>query len=78
LRNDTSFDVEINDRFSLAETVKLAVCYAVAVCCADTNECELNRAICGIGRCINTVGNYTCVCPEGHMLTPDNNCMGSF
>ena len=43
----------------------------------DTNECELNTAICGIGRCVNTVGNYTCICPDGHMLTPDNNCMGA-
>jgi len=54
------------------------VVVALAVCDADTDECELNTAICGIGRCINTVGNYTCVCPVGHMLTPDNNCMGSY
>lgn len=39
------------------------------------NECELNTAICGIGTCINTEGNYTCVCPDGHLLMPDRNCM---
>lgn len=42
----------------------------------DINECLLNVAICGVGTCINTKGNYTCVCPEGHLLMPDRNCMG--
>ena len=43
---------------------------------ADVNECEVNSAICGVGTCINTEGNYTCICPEGHLLMPDRNCMG--
>ena len=43
---------------------------------ADVNECEVNTAVCGVGTCINTEGNYTCICPEGHLLMPDRNCMG--
>ena len=43
---------------------------------SDINECEINTAICGVGSCINTEGNFTCVCPDGHMLMPDKRCMG--
>jgi len=60
----------------LALNLVCVVCVCVCVCDADTNECEINTAICGIGRCINAAGSYRCLCPEGHMLTPDNNCMG--
>ena len=43
---------------------------------ADINECVVNPAICGIGTCMNKEGTYTCMCPEGHMLMLDKNCMG--
>lgn len=43
---------------------------------ADVDECSLNTAICGAGTCMNLEGNYTCLCPDGHMLMPDRNCMG--
>ena len=42
----------------------------------DVNECDVYPGICGVGTCVNTKGNYTCVCPEGHLLMPDKNCMG--
>lgn len=45
---------------------------------ADLNECEINSAICGVGSCINMEGNFTCVCPDGHMLMADNRCMGKW
>ena len=50
--------------------------YKMTLCFPDINECEVFESICGIGTCINTEGNYSCVCPEGHLLMPDRNCMG--
>lgn len=45
--------------------------------CTDTNEClhpSLNK--CEV-ICNNTVGGYTCSCPEGFVLTPDGfRCKG--
>ena len=53
--------------------------FGVIVCVySDIDECSLNTAICGAGTCLNIEGNYTCVCPEGHMLMPDRNCMGKY
>jgi Calcium-binding EGF domain len=51
----------------------LANCFELFV---DIDECEETKGICGIGKCKNTEGNFTCICPPGHQLLPDNTCVG--
>ncbi|XP_070543673.1 LOW QUALITY PROTEIN: fibrillin-2-like [Ptychodera flava] len=44
----------------------------------DVNECENAPYLCGAGTCTNKVGDYTCMCPEGHMMMEmydGKNCM---
>lgn len=37
----------------------------------------MNPGICGPGTCYNTLGNYTCVCPQDYMqVNGGNKCMG--
>lgn len=37
------------------------------MCQIDINECELNLHDCQPSQqCINTVGTYTCQCPDGY------------
>ena len=44
---------------------------------ADIDECVVNPGICGPGTCYNTLGNYTCVCPQEYMqVNGGNSCMG--
>lgn len=44
---------------------------------ADIDECLENPGICGPGTCYNTLGNYTCVCPQDYMqVNGGNKCMG--
>lgn len=44
---------------------------------SDIDECVVNPGICGPGTCYNTLGNYTCVCPQEYMqVNGGNNCMG--
>lgn len=44
---------------------------------ADIDECLVNPGICGPGTCYNTLGNYTCVCPQDYMqVNGGNKCMG--
>lgn len=44
---------------------------------ADIDECLVNPGICGPGTCYNTLGNYTCVCPQDYMpVNGGNKCLG--
>jgi len=56
-------------------SVRIISCVVLST---DINECEVYPGICGLGTCINTVGDYTCDCPDGHLLMPDKNCMGKY
>ena len=38
---------------------------------SDINECDEDLHICGVGSCVNEIGNYHCVCPHGYMLLPN-------
>lgn len=43
----------------------------------DENECRTKPGICENGRCVNTIGSYTCECGEG--FQPDSThtqCLG--
>ena len=42
----------------------------------DVDECDQDIAVCGVGKCVNTIGDYNCICPDGFMLMQDKNCMG--
>lgn len=40
---------------------------------ADMDECQLNPRICKSRRmCVNTQGSYTCKCPPGFELNPED------
>ena len=42
----------------------------------DIDECSLDRFMCA-GECKNTIGSYTCMCPDGYELYNDaTSCMG--
>ena len=44
----------------------------------DVNECELNNGDCEY-KCSNEPGGYSCTCPIGFQLTPDErNCTGKY
>ncbi|PQM42467.1 wall-associated receptor kinase 2-like [Prunus yedoensis var. nudiflora] len=38
--------------------------------CQDVDECKDPNA-CEMGKCVNTLGNYTCTCPKGYRNTED-------
>ncbi|XP_026687195.1 fibrillin-1-like, partial [Diaphorina citri] len=38
--------------------------------CVDIDECATSIQRCGEGFCVNDVGTYHCVCPDGYMLLP--------
>ena len=45
--------------------------------CLDVNECAEQPGICGIWTCVNKDGNFSCICPDGHIMLPDGHtCMG--
>ncbi|EEB18651.1 conserved hypothetical protein [Pediculus humanus corporis] len=48
---------------------------ATANGCMDVNECTSKKHTCkGLAECKNERGSYSCVCPTGYQLAPDNSC----
>lgn len=44
---------------------------------SDRNECIENPGICNPGQCIDTLGSYRCICPNGFKVTRDQSmCVG--
>jgi hypothetical protein len=58
--------------------------YMNDLCLIDIDECHLGQHNCKAGRCLNTVGSYTCAsepkaaCPAGYKQSPDDErqCQG--
>ncbi|XP_041471912.1 fibrillin-2-like [Lytechinus variegatus] len=44
--------------------------------CNDIDECALDSSLCTDGRCFNLIGNYTCICNSGFVLTDLHSCTG--
>lgn len=44
---------------------------------SDINECKDSKTCEGGRSCVNTVGNYSCVCPKGQK-EKDGECIGKF
>lgn len=43
----------------------------------DRNECIENAGVCNPGQCIDTLGSYRCICPNGYKTTRDQSmCVG--
>lgn len=43
----------------------------------DVDECVEEAAPCGsVGECLNNVGSYSCVCPDGYRQINDTRCRG--
>uniref|UniRef100_A0A671W3K1 Fibrillin-1 n=1 Tax=Sparus aurata TaxID=8175 RepID=A0A671W3K1_SPAAU len=38
---------------------------------SDRNECIENAGVCNPGQCIDTLGSYRCICPNGYKTTRD-------
>ena len=43
---------------------------------SDIDECVEQPYYCGLGTCVNTQGNFTCLCPDGYMPMAGEGCMG--
>jgi hypothetical protein len=52
--------------FKIADAVKKTLCLT------DIDECHIRQHSCKVGKCLNTIGSYTCVsepetvCPAGY------------
>lgn len=45
----------------------------------DIDECAIGTAECGPhSTCMNTNGNYKCVCDQGYTLIGKHQCVGKF
>ena len=45
----------------------------------DIDECATKQHTCGEGICVNTIGAYKCVCPEGYtLIDSEKKCIGNF
>lgn len=46
----------------------------ISVCVlVDINECEAIPHLCTGGHCVNSIGSFTCECPEGQSRNPNTN-----
>lgn len=61
--------------FSLRELK--VFCFLFFCIFSDRNECIENPGICNPGQCIDTLGSYRCICPNGFKVTRDHSmCVG--
>ena len=42
----------------------------------DTNECQEDPLVCGVGSCQNMDGSFKCYCPDGYSSADERSCQG--
>lgn len=52
------------------------VCVCVHIFCTDIDECSFSSYMCQY-QCINSLGSYSCECPEGYQLQGNRLCQGT-
>lgn len=51
---------------------------AFSLCVSDIDECSQSPEICTFGTCSNTEGSFTCLCPEGFVISASGRrCLGN-